>query len=225
VPHAGPAGLRLTRRAPANQAARAEFDVNGPSGPHTRVRRPPGAPQPADVDELFRAFFGGGVPFAGFHAGPGFHSQTFHQGRPMGRRPPPPPPPEEGLAGVLRQLMPLLLLAVLLLPGLLSDGLRAPPYSLSRTADHSSPARTAVRGVPFFVASPAAFAQRFPPASYAGARAEEEVEELYSQRLASRCRRDVATDPRPGRSVAERAADSAACAELTQKFPDKWVIR
>lgn len=189
-------------------------------------RRQPGTPQQADVDDLFRAFFGGGMPFraGGFHAGPGFHSQTFYNGRPMGRRPPPPPPPEEGLLGLFRQLTPLLIIAVLLLPGLLSDGLRTPPYSLSRTVDHSIPARTAARQVPFYVASHDAYAQRFPPASYARARAEEEVEELYSQRLATRCRRDVATDPSRGRSTAEKAQNSAACAELTQKFPDRWRI-
>lgn len=174
--------------------------------------RPQQHPSEVDAEELFRAFFGGGVP-GGF----AFHTGGFHGGRPAARRPPPgPPPPPEDLRDVLRQLQPLILLfLVVILPTLLGGAGDSP--SLRRTGSHREALVSAQRRVTYYVPDAAGFEARHPTGSAWRERVERELESSYGQHLASRCNEEALRE-RWGQ--VRRGSHKPACDELERSYSD-----
>ena len=175
------------------------------------------------AEELFRAFFGGGIPGGfSFHAGGprGFH--YAHGGHPAQRRPQQQQPqqPPEGLWGIIQQLQPLLLLFLfIVLPAMLGSG--PEPASLQRSSTHSVPMQSVRRSVTYYVPDRASFEQRYPSNLGARQRLERELESLYGDRLARRCEDEMRLE-QWGRSP--RGSPKRACNELRERYSDVWTI-
>lgn len=247
MPHAEEAFKKVTHayEVLSDGNKRSAFDAygheDGPQAAGLRRRHPGGGggPQEMDMDDVFRAFFFGGMGGPGVHFGPGgatfyargFGQQGARQQQQQYRRAPAQP---ESMWTLFQQFQPLLLIMLLVaVPHLLTP---APLFSLQRSDNYPFGLRTQQRGVPFYVSDVDRFERRYgAPHLSSGAghfgerlRLERELELAYGERLVRQCSDEMVRERwvtgarRSG--MQETQVAKPACRELQQRYSDLYTV-